>query len=408
MATSYERFRSGGTRRICSPSETRARIAPLLSTCGITRMANVTGLDQVGIPVVMVCRPNAASLSVAQGKGTDLEAARVSGLMEAIEHYHAESFAARELRLASSAEIAAESGIPDAWWPSGLEPRRPSQKQLWIQAETRRQQRHWVPFELVHLDLSVDHPLSHTAFPVSSNGLASGNCREEALLHGACELIERDALALFYDLPAPRQRQRRIDVATLSGETVPALLQCFARAGVQVGLWDISSDIGVAALLCAVLDSNPDASRRNGVAVGVGCHPEREVAAARALCEAAQSRLTRIAGSRDDILPDAWAAVRSPESEQRWRSLLLEGGPWRPFEAVPDHCFASLDEELDYVERRLQGAGVGPLLAVALSSDTQAPISVLRCLVPGLEAPSEGPSRRPPGLRLLAQRRGET
>lgn len=57
---------------------------------GITRVADVTGLDRIGIPVVMVCRPNARSLAVSQGKGIDIEAATVSGLMESVELYHAE------------------------------------------------------------------------------------------------------------------------------------------------------------------------------------------------------------------------------------------------------------------------------------------------------------------------------
>src|SRR5439155_960795 len=57
---------------------------------GITRVANITGLDRIGIPVVTVCRPNARSLSVSQGKGVTLAAARASGLMEATELYHAE------------------------------------------------------------------------------------------------------------------------------------------------------------------------------------------------------------------------------------------------------------------------------------------------------------------------------
>ena len=54
---------SGAYRR-CSPLETLARLAPFLSSMGITRIANVTGLDNIGIPVVMVCRPNSRSLSV--------------------------------------------------------------------------------------------------------------------------------------------------------------------------------------------------------------------------------------------------------------------------------------------------------------------------------------------------------
>ncbi|TGV60738.1 hypothetical protein EN803_38435, partial [Mesorhizobium sp. M2D.F.Ca.ET.160.01.1.1] len=49
-----------------------ARIRPHWARMGITRVANVTGLDRIGIPVVMVCRPNARSLAVSQGKGIDL------------------------------------------------------------------------------------------------------------------------------------------------------------------------------------------------------------------------------------------------------------------------------------------------------------------------------------------------
>ena len=57
---------------------------------GITRIANVTGLDTIGIPVVMVCRPNSRSVSVSQGKGLTLAAAKASGVMESVEGYHAE------------------------------------------------------------------------------------------------------------------------------------------------------------------------------------------------------------------------------------------------------------------------------------------------------------------------------
>ena len=52
-----------GTHRICTPDETLARLQPLLATMGITRIANVTGLDRTGIPVVMVVRPNARSVA---------------------------------------------------------------------------------------------------------------------------------------------------------------------------------------------------------------------------------------------------------------------------------------------------------------------------------------------------------
>ncbi len=84
-----KRFRAG-THRLIAPDETMARLQPLLPVMGITRIANITGLDTIGIPVVMVCRPNSRSLAVSQGKGLDLPSARVSGVMESIELHHAE------------------------------------------------------------------------------------------------------------------------------------------------------------------------------------------------------------------------------------------------------------------------------------------------------------------------------
>ena len=53
-----------GTHRSTAPEETLARVAPLLPALGITRLANITGLDRIGIPVVVACRPNSRSLAV--------------------------------------------------------------------------------------------------------------------------------------------------------------------------------------------------------------------------------------------------------------------------------------------------------------------------------------------------------
>jgi hypothetical protein len=61
-----------GTHRSASLDDTVKRALRLAPIMGITRVANVTGLDSVGIPVVMVCRPNSRSVAVSQGKGIDL------------------------------------------------------------------------------------------------------------------------------------------------------------------------------------------------------------------------------------------------------------------------------------------------------------------------------------------------
>ena len=100
--------------------ETIARVLAHKGVLGITRVANLTGLDRTGIPVVMVCRPNARSSAVFNGKGIDIAAAKASALMEAAETWHAEHVRA-PLRLATFAEMREDWPVVDV---DGL-PRRP-------------------------------------------------------------------------------------------------------------------------------------------------------------------------------------------------------------------------------------------------------------------------------------------
>src|SRR5882672_4545796 len=81
---------SFGTRRAVPPLETLRRIRPRLRAAGITRLADVTGLDWIGIPVYQAIRPNSRTLSASQGKGLTRAQAQVSALMEALEGFHAE------------------------------------------------------------------------------------------------------------------------------------------------------------------------------------------------------------------------------------------------------------------------------------------------------------------------------
>ncbi|MDD5418276.1 MAG: methanogenesis marker 1 protein, partial [Methanomicrobiaceae archaeon] len=72
------------THRAVSPEETLARIAGKLPIAGITRVADITSLDRVGIPVFSSIRPTAGTgaISVYNGKGATPTEARVSAMME--------------------------------------------------------------------------------------------------------------------------------------------------------------------------------------------------------------------------------------------------------------------------------------------------------------------------------------
>ena len=88
----------GGTFRACTPEQTLARLEPMLrEEFGITRVANVTGLDDIGIHTFVAIRPNAKLLSTSQGKGISKPLAKISAIMEGVEGWHAENLSPPDL-----------------------------------------------------------------------------------------------------------------------------------------------------------------------------------------------------------------------------------------------------------------------------------------------------------------------
>ncbi len=91
MATAI-RHRAG-TYRAVSPAVTWSMISSRLHIFGITRVAEVTGLDEIGIPVFVAYRPDTKTVSVSIGTGLDPMQARVSAAMESVEVWHVENVA---------------------------------------------------------------------------------------------------------------------------------------------------------------------------------------------------------------------------------------------------------------------------------------------------------------------------
>ena len=135
-----------------------ARLLPRLKAMGITRLANLTGLDVLGIPVAAAVRPNSRSLAVHQGKGLTLAAAKISALMEAAEAYHAE-FIEAPLRWGRRQDLSIPTAdparLPRA--PGGADPE--GERFLWIEGrDLMSSGACWVPYELVHADFTFPQP----------------------------------------------------------------------------------------------------------------------------------------------------------------------------------------------------------------------------------------------------------
>lgn len=388
-----------GTHRAISPTETLARVQSFMSEIGITRVADVTGLDRIGLPVVMVCRPNARSLAVSQGKGLTLHAAKASGVMEAIEAFHAE-YLTLPLKFGSMNDLAQSHSmiaVDDLPRIKGSY-YRDSLPMLWIESlELISGSPRWLPFEIVHSNFTLPPPPGSGCFVCSTNGLASGNHLLEAICHGVCEIIERDATAIWHRLQNDRQVATRVKPDSVYDKMCAATISRIRSAELELGVWETTTDIGVPSYCCMIVDRTEQSPH---IGFGAGCHPAREVAMLRALTEAVQVRMTYITGARDDLTNAEFTKKVLTERQGGVRWMIDRAPPRRDFRAAPSFNGETFSEDLEWIVDRLRTVGVLEVLVVDLTSPKMN-IPVVRVVVPGLEAPDDD-DEYIPGPRALA------
>jgi YcaO-like protein with predicted kinase domain len=394
----------GGTVRDAPPSWTLQRVLPILSAVGITRVANITGLDHVGIPTWMVVRPLARSLTVSQGKASTHELAKLSGIMESIEMYHAEHFTPP----GEWAPLSQFAKIDDYINPAVLPVR--SDATLDFESEIYWVQGHdivsgrpkWIPHELFDADCTKKS--KNPFFCQSSNGLSSGNSVEESILHGLCEVVERDQISFWLET-AQYARQIANTLVSLDSIDHPicvSLINKCREAGLDVLIWYATTNIDIPVFTCTVADRTGRTFypiRTNGH----GCHPLKAVALSRAITEALQSRLTHIAGTRDDMFWEDYLRgdyLCGLEANQSWLNKLLLSEGAIDYRTLPElEKYTKIRDLLEHVKTKLIAAHCDTIIFVDLFQESLG-IPVTYVCVPKLEQTIVGPLYRS-GTRML-------
>lgn len=373
-----------GVPRVVPLAEAEAAARAAAARIPVTRLADLTRLDRIGLPVFCAVTPLAKDLTTHMGKGASAGAARVSALMEAVERVSAERLPSGSRR-ASFEEMRA-GGLPvldpalfDLPPDSAYDPARPID---WVEGdELIGGGRAWIA-----ADLAISPPAEGVLRQVDTNGLAAGSTWLEAVLHGLCEVIERDAVgratfaALYADPEDGATAPRRLDLTT-APEPCRALIGSVEARGLQVAAFDLTADIAVPTIRALILDPawptprGPVARRF----VGLGSDPSAGVALGRAVTEAAQSRLANIQGARDSFnrLPPS----RRPATLEAERLDLAADAV--PFSTVPSFASDDLAEDLAHVRGALAAAGFRRAVAVDLTCP-EFGIAVVRIRVPGL------------------------
>ena len=371
------------THRAVPPEETLSRIESKMAVAGITRVADITDLDRIGIPVFSSIRPTAddGAISVYNGKGATPEEARVSAMMEGIERYSAEVHD-REMVTGRFSEL---DSCGNALNPDELilpQSTDPDQSIQWINGyDLVNDEEILVPASAVFhpLPLSKDHA---TLFRTNTNGLASGNELEEAIFHGLSEVIERDAWSLV-----EASRNTGPNIISPDNGMVGDLMDRFSDAEVSVQIRDMTSDIGIptfAAVSDDLLLKDPAL-----LTIGMGTHTNAYVAMLRAITEVAQSRLTQIHGAREDTTVAEFRTKIGYERTKRLNKYWFgasdgtgEGG--RDFDDITSFESDDFLDDIGYMIKNLEGAGMDRVIVVDLTR-SEIDVPVVRVIVPGLE-----------------------
>ncbi|MEO0328963.1 MAG: YcaO-like family protein [Pseudomonadota bacterium] len=382
-----------GSHRVLPAAQTLAKIEPLKQRFGITRLANVTGLDSIGIPVTLAIRPNSRSVAVSQGKGVTLAQAKVSALMEAIEIWHAENFSGQVL-FGKQKDIKLSS-------PTIQTNRLPPVKgktfdhntpMLWVNGKDLISGREvLIPYEMVHADYTRPVQPAHGYFPASTNGLASGNTKLEAVCHAIAEVVERDALSLWHASISNQNTMRRINLQSIENQECMQLIEAYAKSNLDCGVWDITSDTGLATILCLVRENK---SNTGHIGLGSGCHVDHHIALRRALTEAAQTRLNYISGARDDLGLSEYDAEGLDGKYAFADMLFTAKSESISISDVPSQSFPTLSDDLEHMINQLKKVSVEEIGWVDLTRQEYG-IAVARVIIPGLEAPHDDAAYTP-------------
>lgn len=202
------------------------------------------------------------------------------------------------------------------------------------------------------------------------NGPAAGNCLEEAILQGLCEVVERHVGSV---ISHDRRLTPRIDPETLTDPVARELLEKFRKNGIEVYLRDFSLDTGIPSVGALAFDP-ATFPQESEIVFTCGTTPDPNKSVVRALTEVAQ-----LAGDfhrRTSYRPTLPKYERLEEA-----TYLMAEGPTAPLNSLPNLSHDNLAEEVRRCLAALAWLNLEVLVVDVTHPELQIP--AVYVLVPG-------------------------
>ena len=384
-----------GTHRVIAPEKTIEINEDKLKVAGVTRIADITDLDRIGIPIYTAIRPTAedGAVSIYGGKGITKSHSKASAIMEAFERYSAERQSGDDAIIASVSDMGENHIDPKSLnLPKEFEKKDISDLELeWnLAKDIISGEDFYIPTNAIY------HPYKYpvSLFKSNTNGLASGNILEEAVLHGIFEVIERDAWSIF---ELTHKNYEQINIESIESKIITETIDKFESNGIKIKLMDFTADINIPTIAASADDTvTKDAGL---LTLGMGTHLDPEVAILRALTEVAQSRATQINGAREDTVRADFAREAGYERMKRINKYYFrQEDEQKSLSSIENRSTTSITEDLKIVKDELMANDIDKVLYYDLTRP-ELDVNVVRVIIPEMELYAIDPTRA--GYRFL-------
>ena len=415
LLRSQKKLRGIVSSRIKPVEETIKTILPVSSNIGITRLADITNMDILGIPNFSAVLPGTEDyIWVYSGKGPTRMDAKASALMESIERYSSLPSGNRKKMIQGSyKEVSKVSKIlhpSNVVEPMILEYDDEMIMDFLSGYDLVNNDRILIPAPLALFRYSPKPPAINPFAYHHTNGLASGNVLEEAICHSLCEVIERDATSLA-ELNASAlpynflrtmtkylsdngleidpvdgtefvdddSKYPDVDISNIDFKPISNLVKKFNDAKIPLIIKDITSPIGVPTFNASSIEWITE--DYGYLAEGHGTHPDARIALLRAITEVSQTRAANIQGARDDLRKISYGNSNSDE-KKTWQ--FMKSKNTIQFSEIKSFIHDDILDDINFILSRLVSNGLKQVIVVDLTNP-QIMIPVVRTIVPGLE-----------------------
>ncbi len=340
------------------------------------------------------------------GKGTTDAQARASGLCEGLERYSGVHRGDEPMRRATARQLGPDA-VPladcllfserqyrdrQAWNAHKSHyhfvpvPLDPDLAIDWTPAwsMTRREPR-YLPTAFCYYNAPLPSPGAEPFCIGDSNGCAAGNTTEEAILQGFFELVERDAVALWW---YNRVRRPGVDLESFDEPYLRRIASLLRDRGREMWVLDLTTDLGIPAFAAIAREVGGPEER---IMPGFGAHLDARIALLRAVTEMNQM-LANVPGRAQDVASGSGGGGLEDAETLEWlRTATVANQPYLlPAEGVPTRQASSFRVEpghdLADDVRRCQAIVEGRGLELIVLDQTRPEIvlPVVKVIVPGL------------------------